>query len=62
MVFFPPNKLYVANAAQSSVSRIFIGSDGEAASIELVKQDFSLATIDGIAVDVHENIYGAKSG
>lgn len=63
IVFYPPNKLYVANTAQNSVSRILIGRRGTAASIELVKQDdLLLNSIDGIAVDVHENIYGAMPG
>ncbi len=62
IVFFPPNKLYVANTMQSSVSRITIGHDGEATSIELIQQGLLLANIDGIAVDVHENIYGAMPG
>jgi hypothetical protein len=59
IVFYPPNKLYVANTAQNSVSRILIDRRGNVASVELVKQDFLLMNIDGIAVDVHENIYGA---
>jgi sugar lactone lactonase YvrE len=58
IIFFPPNKLYVANTMQNSVSRILIGMSGEALSIELVKQDFLLYSIDGLAIDVHENVYG----
>lgn len=62
IVFFPSNKLYVANTAYNSLSRIFIGKDGSAASIELIKQDIRLSAIDGIAVDVKENIYAALPG
>lgn len=58
IAFYPPNKLYVANTAQNSVSRIKIGRDGKAASIKLVGQDSLLMNIDGIAVDIYENIYG----
>ena len=43
---------------QNSISRITIGRKGAAPSIELVKQDPLLMNVDGIAVDVHENIYG----
>jgi len=58
IAFFPPNKLYVANTAQNSISRIIIGINGKVASIELVKQDFLLMNVDGLAVDINENIYG----
>jgi len=58
IVFFPPNKLYVANTFQWSISCITIGRKGAAPRIELVKQDFLLMNIDGIAVDVNEDIYG----
>jgi hypothetical protein len=40
------------------VSRITIGRRGKPTTIELVGQGFLLMNIDGIAVDVHENIYG----
>ena len=59
IAFYPPNKLYVANTFQSSISFITIGKSGEAIGIEWSKSDFLLMNIDGIAVDVHENIYGA---
>ncbi len=59
IVFFPPNKLYVANTYQSSISCISIGKRGEAMGVNWSKSDFLLMNIDGIAIDVHENIYGA---
>ncbi len=59
IVFYPPNKLYVANTSQWSLTRVLIGADGAAVSIEsIVPFDFLLAFVDGIAVDVHENVYG----
>ena len=59
IAFYPPNKLYVANTIQSSISRINIGRFGKEPTIELVKQDyFQLLFVDGIAVDIHENVYG----
>ncbi len=58
IAFYPPNKLYVANTFQSSISCIIIGKSGEAIGVQWSKSDFLLMNIDGIAVDVHENIYG----
>lgn len=58
IAFYPPNKLYVANTMQNSVCCVRIGHDGQALGVELVKQDFLLMNIDGIAVDIHENVYG----
>ncbi len=57
IAFYPPNKLYVANTMQNSICRITIGRKSAAIKIELVKQDFLLMNVDGIAVDVYENIY-----
>ena len=58
IVFYPPNKLYVANTFQSSISCITIGKRGEARNVKWSISNFLLMNIDGIAVDVHENIYG----
>ncbi len=58
IAFFPPNKLYVANTMQNSISVIKVGLNGKALSIKLIKQDFLLMNVDGLAVDVHENVYG----
>jgi len=59
IVFYPPNKLYVANTFQSSISRITFGNNGQLPTIDVVKKHpFELMNIDGIAVDVQENIYG----
>lgn len=58
IAFYPPNKLYIANTRESSVLCAKIGRNGKPASINLVKSDFLLMNIDGIAVDIHENIYG----
>lgn len=57
IAFYPPNKLYVANTAQGSIVRAFIGKEGAVEGIEMVVQDFNLFSIDGIAVDVQENLY-----
>lgn len=58
IAFFPPNKLYVANTSQFSLVRIFIAPDGSASDVEVIAQGLALLSIDGIAVDVHENVYG----
>lgn len=58
IAFYPPNKLYIANTRESSVLCAKIGRDGKPSSIEMVKSDFYLMNIDGIAVDIKENIYG----
>ncbi|MFQ5569996.1 MAG: SMP-30/gluconolactonase/LRE family protein [Rhodothermales bacterium] len=58
IAFFPPNTLYVANTSQFSISRIRIAPDGSAGDAEVVAQGLDLFSIDGIAVDVHENVYG----
>jgi len=59
IVFYPPNKLYVANTFQNSISRITIGHNGDATGIQQIAQHWKqLMNIDGIAVDVHENVYG----
>ena len=59
IVFYPPNKLYVANTFQNSISRITIGHNGVATGIQQIAQHWrQLMNIDGIAVDVHENVYG----
>lgn len=58
IAFYPPNKLYVANTKQNSVVLVTIGESEDKHTIELVKQDFLLMNIDGIAVDEYENIYG----
>lgn len=58
IAFFPPNKLYVANTKESSIICITIEELGKKPNAELVKKDFLLMNIDGIAVDKHENIYG----
>ncbi|VAX29582.1 hypothetical protein MNBD_IGNAVI01-987 [hydrothermal vent metagenome] len=57
IAFYPPNKLYVANTMQNSINLIRIGHNGQALGVESVKSDFLLMNVDGIAVDVHENIY-----
>jgi hypothetical protein len=44
------------------LSRIIIGKKGVAESVELIKQDIKLAGIDGLSVDVEENIYAAMPG
>ena len=62
IAFYPPNKLYVANTSQSLISRVTIGNFRNGATIELVKQDLMLSSIDGIAVDIYENIYGVLPG
>ncbi len=58
IVFYPPNKLYVANTSQNSISCIIIGKNDQPIGVEWSKSDFLLMNIDGIAVDVNENIYG----
>lgn len=58
IAYYPPNKLYVANTLQNSVLLITIGEFRNDPTIELVKKDFNLMNIDGIAVDKNENIYG----
>ena len=59
IAFYPPNKLYVANTMQNSISRITIGDNGVATGIQQIAQHWrQLMNIDGIAVDVHENVYG----
>jgi sugar lactone lactonase YvrE len=59
IAFYPPNKLYVANTSQFSITRIYIEDDGSAGAVEsVVPFDFGLFAVDGIAVDAHETIYG----
>jgi sugar lactone lactonase YvrE len=58
IVFYPPNKLYVANTSQSSISCLKITDKGESARVKWSKNDFLFMNIDGIAADIHENIYG----
>jgi sugar lactone lactonase YvrE len=61
--FFPPNILYVANTSQGTVVRITINPDGSPGGVEVVANDpWKLFTIDGIAVDVHGNIYAVLPG
>ena len=62
IAFYPPNKLYVANTSQGLICRVTIGKFRNGSSIELVKQDPLLTTIDGIAVDIYENIYAVLPG
>ncbi len=58
IAFYPPNKLYVANTSQNSVICILIDPDGGVRGITRVAQDdFLLLNVDGIAMDVQENIY-----
>lgn len=58
IAFYPPNKLYVANTAYSNVSCIKINYKKNKASISKVgEHGFLLMNIDGIAVDIHENVY-----
>lgn len=60
IAFYPPNKLYVANTFQSCISLITIHRNNQEPTIELIKQHpLELMNIDGIAVDVSGNIYGA---
>ncbi len=59
IAFYPPNKLYVANTSQFSITRVYIEDDGSAGAVEsVVPFDFLLFAVDGISVDAHENVYG----
>ena len=62
IAFYPPNKLYIANTSQGLICQVTIGKNRNHPIIELVKQDPLLTTIDGIAVDIYENIYGVLPG
>ncbi|MGA7305883.1 MAG: SMP-30/gluconolactonase/LRE family protein [Rhodothermales bacterium] len=59
IAFYPPNKLYVANTSQFSITRVYIEDDRSAGAVEsIVPFDFGLFAVDGIALDAHEMIYG----
>jgi sugar lactone lactonase YvrE len=48
----------VANSSQFSITRVYIDDDGSSGPVEsVVPFDFLLMAVDGIAVDVHENVY-----
>lgn len=55
-IVFYPGKLYVANSSQFIISRVRINRDGSAGEVEVVAG--GLIFVDGIVVDVKENIYG----
>ena len=51
--------LYVANTTEAQIVRIPVMKDGSAGSPEIfVKDPVELSVLDGIALDVHGNIYG----
>ena len=51
--------LYVANTTEAQIVRIPVLKDGSAGSPEIfVKDPVELSVLDGIALDVHGNIYG----
>jgi sugar lactone lactonase YvrE len=58
IAFYPPNKLYVANSSQFSITRVYIEDDGSAGAVEsVVPFSYLLMAVDGVVVDVHENVY-----
>ena len=54
--------LYVANTERSMLLRIAIAPDGSAGPVVAVTPQFSLLTVDGIAVDVHGNVHAVLIG
>lgn len=62
IAFFPPDILYVANTEQSLIAKVRINPDGSAGTVEAITVPFAVPTIDGIAVDVHGQIYGVLPG
>jgi hypothetical protein len=62
IVFYPPNRLYVANTEKGLLVRIQIQPDGSPGQVDLVAGGLDLLTIDGIAVGVQGDIYGVIPG
>ena len=58
-IVYRHGSLYVANSTEAQIVRIPVLKDGSAGSPEIfVKDPVELSVLDGIALDVHGNIYG----
>ena len=63
IVFVPPHRLYVANTEKGLVAHVPINlADGSAGEPTLVAADPGLATVDGLAADVHGGLHAVIPG
>lgn len=62
IAFVPPNSLFVANTESGAIVRVSIQADGSPGTPTLVVRDFRLASLDGLAADVHGLLHGVVPG
>ena len=60
-IVYRHGEVLVANTEGARIVRIPVLSDGTAGALEVVVEDWILYTIDGIALDVHGDIYAVTS-
>jgi sugar lactone lactonase YvrE len=62
VAFVPPASLYVAVTEQNHIVRIPIGNDGSPGRASVAAEGDPLQIIDGVAADVHGDLYAAVVG
>lgn len=62
IVFVPPATLFVANTDQGLIARVPIRTDGSAGEPDVAAAGFELLVVDGLAADVHGDLYAAIAG
>lgn len=62
IVFVPPATLYVASTDQGLIARVPIRADGSPGEPDVATAGFELLVVDGLAADVHGDLYAAIAG
>jgi sugar lactone lactonase YvrE len=62
IVFVPPATLFVANTELALIARIPIQTDGSPGEPAVAAGGFELLLVDGLAADVHGDLYAAIAG
>jgi sugar lactone lactonase YvrE len=62
IVFVPPATLFVANTDQGLIARVPIRGDGSPGEPDVAAAGFELLVVDGLAADVHGDLYAAIAG
>jgi sugar lactone lactonase YvrE len=62
IAFVPPSTLFVANSDLALIARIPIRTDGSPGDPQIAAAAFELLLVDGLAADVHGDLYAAIAG
>ena len=62
IVFVPPATLFVASTDQGLIARVPIRTDGSPGEPDVAAAGFELLVVDGLAADVHGDLYAAIAG